>query len=291
MLSLYQFLVLATSVLILSLDGSNSTQSINKEVVVQNPIMEKCRPWHILNVSTGNCECGEGFENIVRCSESGNQDMFIKACYCMTYSQELNHTYISRCHYTCFFGIGRFREFFLVTAKNTSDLNEDMCGYYHRRGLMCGQCEPGYAPAVYSYSSACVECKNYKYNWIKYIAIAYIPLTVFYVLMVLLKVSINSSTMVVYVTVSQIMSSRALIVYYTTTYGSKSSVFVEIMASIYAIWNRALYSPFCLHPDMSIFLVTSLDYIIGSLINTHYLLPCPDTRSLCRHISNMETDL
>ncbi len=61
---------------------------------------------------------------------------------------------------------------------------------------------PGYAPAVYSYSSACVECKNYKYNWIKYIAIAYIPLTVFYVLMVLLKVSDNSSTMVVYVTVS-----------------------------------------------------------------------------------------
>ncbi len=154
MLSLHQLLVLATSVLILSVDGSNSTQSINKEVVVQDPIMEKCRPWHILNVSTGNCECKEGFKDIVHYSESDNQDMFIKACYCMTYSQELNQTYISRCHYTCFFDKRRFQEFFLVTAKNTSDLNEDMCGYYHRKGLMCGQCEPGYAPAVYSYSSA-----------------------------------------------------------------------------------------------------------------------------------------
>ncbi len=65
MLSLYQFLVLVTSMLILCVDGPNSTQSINNEVVVQNPIMEKCRPWHILNVTTGNCECGEGFENIV----------------------------------------------------------------------------------------------------------------------------------------------------------------------------------------------------------------------------------
>ncbi len=121
------------------------------------------------------CECVEGFENIVRCSESDKQDMFIKACYCITYSQEFNQTYISRCHYTCFFDKSRFREFILVTA----NLNEDMCGYYHRRGLMCGQCEPGYAPAVYSYSSAYVECKNYKYNLIKYIAIAYIPLTMY----------------------------------------------------------------------------------------------------------------
>ena len=38
MLSLHQFSVLATSVWILSVDGSNSTQSINKEVVVvQDP--------------------------------------------------------------------------------------------------------------------------------------------------------------------------------------------------------------------------------------------------------------
>ncbi len=108
MLSLHQFLVLATSVWILSVGGSNSTQSINKEVVVQDPISKRNAGLGIiilLNVSTGNFECVEGFENIVRCSESENQDMFIKACYCMTYSQELNQTYISRCHYTytCFF--------------------------------------------------------------------------------------------------------------------------------------------------------------------------------------------
>ncbi len=111
MMSLHQFMALATSVLMLSVDGSNSTQSINKEVVVQDLIMEKCRPRHILNVSTGNCECGEWFENMVRCSESDNQDMFVKACYCMTYSQELNQTYISRCHYTCFLRKARFRDF------------------------------------------------------------------------------------------------------------------------------------------------------------------------------------
>ncbi len=64
----------------------------------------------------------------------------------------------------------------------------------HIRDLMCSQCEPGYAPALYSYRSACVECKNYKYNWIKYIAIAYIPMTV---LIVLLKVSVNFSTLAV----------------------------------------------------------------------------------------------
>ena len=31
----------------------------------------------------------------------------------------------------------------------------------------------GYAPPVYSYSLSCVECADYSYNWMKYVAAAF----------------------------------------------------------------------------------------------------------------------
>ena len=56
---------------------------------------------------------------------------------------------------------------------------------------MCGECIAEHAPSVYSYDLACVECKDYKYNWLKYIAVAYLPLTAFFIPMIVLRVSVN----------------------------------------------------------------------------------------------------
>ena len=39
---------------------------------------------------------------------------------------------------------------------------------------------------------------------------------------------------------------------------------VKVLATIYGIWNLDfLYEPFCLHPNMSVFQVMSLDYAIA----------------------------
>ena len=42
---------------------------------------------------------------------------------------------------------------------------------------------------------------------------------------------------------------------------------VKVLATIYGIWNldffRTIYEPFCLHPNMSVFQVMSLDYAIA----------------------------
>ncbi len=63
----------------------------------------------------------------------------------------------------------------------TNTINNVTCGPYNRRGVMCGECIEGHGLPVYSYSLSCVECTHYKYNWIEYIAAAYIPPTVFYI--------------------------------------------------------------------------------------------------------------
>ena len=81
---------------------------------------------------------------------------------------------------------------------------------------MCGECIADHAPAVYSHDLACVECQDYKYNLLKYIAVAYVPLTVFYILIVSLRISVSSASMVVYVTVSQIIAAPGLMRFYYT---------------------------------------------------------------------------
>ena len=48
----------------------------------------------------------------------------------------------------------------------------------NRQGQMCGKCKDNHSPSPYSYRLKCANCSHYKYNWLKYLAAAYVPLTV-----------------------------------------------------------------------------------------------------------------
>ena len=252
-------LYLVTAVLLVML--STSTELTNRMNDDERNDVKDCPPWTLLNETSGNCECGDDINNIVDCN-SGTLDVSVKACFCMTYSRTLNETFVSFCHYTCSFH--HFNEYRPIDTKNLSELNSCTCGEFNRTGLMCGECIPNHAPSVYSYDLTCVECEDYKYNWLKYIAVAYVPLTVFYIVIVVLKVS---GPMVAYVAASQMIVAPGLARFYYNTFHFQHHTTVSLMESLYAIWNldffRGFYQPFCLHPNMSILLTISLDYIVG----------------------------
>ena len=222
-----------------------------------------CPPWTILNETSNNCECGSDLDGIIQCN-SETLEVSVKACYCMTYSEKLNGTFVSNCLYRCS-NKSHFHEYHQIFTKNTSELNEEVCGSFNRTGLMCGECIAEHAPSVYSYDLACVECKDYKYNWLKYIAVAYLPLTAFYILMIVLRVSVNSGPMVVYVTVSQMFSTQGVQIFFNALHHHDMKF--HLMISFYSVWNldfwRGAYEPFCLHPDMSILQTISLDYAVA----------------------------
>ena len=134
---------------------------------------------------------------------------------------------------------------------------------------MRGRCEEGYAPPAYSYNVACVECSDYKYNWLKYIAIAFLPLTAFFILVVTFKISVTSETMNAYVLSSQVIAAPVQLRLLTIGSGSpalKNATFWTF-SSLYMLWNldmfRGLYTPFCLHPDMSVIQMLALEYLIA----------------------------
>ena len=256
-------LYLVTAVLLVVL--STSTKPTNCMNDGKRNDIKDCPPWTLLNKTSGNCECGNDINSVVDCN-SETLDVSVKACFCMTYSRTLNKTFVTFCHYTCSF-FHHFKEYKPIDTKNLSELNSRTCGEFNRTGLMCGECIPNHAPSVYSYDLTCVECEDYKYNWLKYIAVAYGPLTVFYIVIVVLKVSVLSGPMIAYVAASQMIAAPGLSRFYYNTFHFQHHTMVSLVESLYAIWNldffRGLYQPFCLHPNMSILLTISLDYIVG----------------------------
>ena len=131
---------------------------------------------------------------------------------------------------------------------------------------MCTECVDGYAYPVYSYSLACVECKDYEYNWLKYIAVAFLPLTVFYIIVILFRISVTSGAMNGYVLMCQLITTPMNVrLFNTVTIGNKFVLLLYV--SFHGIWNldffRGFYTPFCLHPKLTTLQTLMLDYVIA----------------------------
>ena len=208
------------------------------------------------------CECGSDVGGIVHCYNIDSKVRLL-LCYCMTYSADGSMLVVGRCVYGCFQA-----HFFVYDLESNSSKLNKLCSKYHREGQLCGKCEDGFALPAYSYSLVCVKCENS--NWGKYIAASLLPLTLFFITMVTLRVSVTSGTMNVFILMSQLLSVPAVSRYFVLQTNklnphSHSSILLNVFFSIYSIWNldffRLLYPPFCLQPATTTVQILALEYI------------------------------
>ena len=166
---------------------------------------EKCPLWTVF--SNNSCVCADTLGDIVQCNPL-DKSLSIKYFHCMTADQYLNPV-VGVCLYNQ--GSKLFKQvYFNIETNSTANINEETCGVYKCKGLMCGQCIKDYGFPVYSYRVDCVKCVDYKYNWLKYIAVAYLPLTLFLLVIVIFRISANSGLLVGYVIVSQMVATYSL---------------------------------------------------------------------------------
>ena len=222
-----------------------------------------CPPWKYRKTPTSPCECGNSIGEVVQCS---NGSVCLFSCHCMSYSEKLGTVIMGPCPHLC-------ENYFYFKIHHNMD---HICNQINRTGQLCGKCSEGYAPAVYSYGSLCVQCTHHKHNWIKYLAIAYFPVTMFYALVILFRFNAMSPSVIAYIFVSQIVSSPAIASIFTTFVNSaekhpivhmKLRLIGDFVSNLYGFWNldffRYVYQPFCLHPNMTTLQVISLDYAIA----------------------------
>ena len=174
---------------------------------------------------------------------------------------------------TCPFGYGG-----ITLPKNVSKIEEvsnKLCFHLHRTGPLYGECEENYTLPAYSYYLECVECESYKTGWIKFIAAAFLPLTLFYIIVIMFRISATSPTLNAFVMVNQVLAVPPMIhhmyssnlvanPYYYVSFTTQSSV--DFTIAIFAIWNldffRSFYRPICLYPNLKYQHMLLLEYII-----------------------------
>ena len=171
-----------------------------------------CPPWTVYNSASGECQCGDGLHGIVHCDRQNKRISLLK-CYCMSYNRDFNTTVVGPCNVMCKgMGANRYHSYnVLNVSDDVSLLNSELCGRYSREGQLCGKCMNNTGPPVYSYSLECVPCleTEFKSSLFKYVTVAFLPLTIFYLGAVMFKLSVTSGNMVAYVLVCQIVSVPA----------------------------------------------------------------------------------
>ena len=223
--------------------------------------MSDCPTW-TLPKGNNECVCGNRFGYTLVCT---TKDMPVTTLnvdfYCVFFSKEFDTTLIASCPYS---SRG-------ILPSNVSELNI-CCEHLHRIGELCGECEDNYTLPVYSYYLGCVKCEDYKYGWVKFIAAAFLPLTLFYFIVIVFRISATSPTLNGYILVSQIVATPTMmhLVYTFKTHKMGSKVAQEafkVVIAVYAIWNldffRSFYKHLCLYPNITYQQVLILDYAVA----------------------------
>ena len=143
-----------------------------------------------------------------------------------------------------------------LLPKNASVSNEVICGNeFFRNGTLCGKCKDGYYPLVYSFNLTCVKCPHGRANWWKFVLSAFLPLTIFYFIVVFFKINTTSSHLHGFIYYSQAISLPPMtrIVLLGLRHRSNYLKFAKYIGSLYGIWNLDFFRTFdldiCLRTD------------------------------------------
>ena len=225
------------------------------------PLDPQCPTWFIPDYSSnGTCRCGDDIHDAVKCNNSTKQ-VSVLDCYCMTYNKATGPV-VGSCLYKCILN----DDLYHLVPSDITQLNSNMCGYLNRGGQLCGKCKENYSIPVYSYEMKCVQCSTSPFNWIKYILAAFLPLTVFFVLVLSCRLSATSPKLLAFVFLSQSVSVGAnvrVVLEETVPYPIAASL-AKVLFTLYGFWNldffRTLMPHICVNVDT--LQALALDYAI-----------------------------
>ena len=214
------------------------------------------------------CWCRGDYPHGIKCSATGIE---VLTCHCVTYSATKKLLLFGDCLFNCGNTVeNKTNALYRRIPDNISDLNDSMCGKVWRRdGALCGRCLPNHYPMAYSYNLTCIKCHNIGWNWARYIMAAYMPLTLFYLVLLFFRVNITSSYSYSFVLYSQAVTMpfmlRVVFVDVASNTGDFFVIGTKILASFFGVWNLDFFRPF--YSDICLGIGTlptlALDYAIA----------------------------
>ena len=166
---------------------------------------QQCPTWfHVPAgaVTNASCECGNNLNDVIECNNVTGEVLSIALGYCMTYSNVsgIQQPVVAYTGYV-FPRTAIDEGGFMRLPKNISELNDVMCTSRSAKGFLCGNCVSGYGFAVNSIYNQCAKC-NTAYAVGMLILCAILPMTIFFVVLVMFRLNIPSGFLVTFSTVS-----------------------------------------------------------------------------------------
>ena len=184
-------------------------------------------PWHYCD--NGTCACGRIPNGTLQCDDCKSPPVSSWRCVTvdpLSYSTHTGH---------CLYGI----------ARNNSNAVSDMCKRFNRTGTLCGKCKDGHYPLAYSFDMNCVECPDGKSNWWKYVLATFLPLTIFYFIVVLFRINVTSSRLHGFVFFCQglVLPALAREMLKGTSNHKNVHTSVRYIGSLFSLWNLDIFRP------------------------------------------------
>ena len=183
----------------------------------------------------------------------------------MTYDEATNTLSASFCSYfelsghnTSDFAPGFIN---LPDNNNISELNDYMWGPMNRKGLVCSECIDGYGSSVTPPNFRCADCSNAWYCIPLYLLLELVPVTVFYLVVLIIQINLTSAPMISFIFYGNItlfyLNFNVII--------DQSQAYVTFLTLFYGIWSldflRYAIPPFCVSPRLKIIHVLYLQNI------------------------------
>ncbi len=228
-----------------------------------------CPAWfHRDSSCRSGCSCGPSLDRVVLCNSTTLELQLLKG-YCMTYDEQLG-TVVGSCWYNLFYPDSLHLTHRPFHNASLEEISEKICGPLNRHGRLCGHCNKGHRVSAYTYDLKCHECKSY--SWAAYLTVAFVPLTVFFLIVVVFRISAASPLLNAFVQVCQAMSTAVAVQIITLLFDFKyipdlAHVYsiTKVLLTLNGIWNldffRTIVGPICLpiSPVGSI----ALDYAVA----------------------------
>ena len=217
-------------------------------------------PWTYCD--NGTCKCADTEE--ILCLPSGQA--LVQADYCITFDEAQALTQLGQCDFVEDKD-GKFLLRYDALPSNVSELDGFVCGPFNRTGMLCGKCKDGYYPLVNSLDVNCVQCPNGWSNLWKFVMVVFLPLTVFYFIILLFRVNATSSQLQGFIYCCQGIALAPLLrdELIFVIDNKRRETTVRTLGLLYGIWNldflRSLNLGLCLQVDTLTAL--ALDVAVG----------------------------
>ena len=229
-------------------ENGTSIDQNSKLVTGRQTCTDKDRNIQCSYCKNGTCQRYTAPCGIVSCN---NNDLTVLYCYCATYKPEEKSIQVGACIFNC---------------QSRHNITLEVCASFNRTGALCGRCLDKHYVSAYSFDSECKCCDNVVRNWFRYIMAAYLPLTLFYFIVLFFKVNVASGYLHPVVLFSQTISLPpfARIVLQSVQNDSHIS-FIKVSIAFYGIWSLDFFRPF--YSDLCLGIGTlptlALDYVIA----------------------------